>query len=220
MRTRLVLVCAVLVTLAGCGGAESSSSSTAVSSETVNSHPGPAPAGNTEVSTSSGPKSGELTGFGASDAAWNATHTEDTQFSPGSNYNVNTSLPEVGGHPGVEYQTVGHEDGRVLNYTYHFGSEPISQAKANVMSTQFPRDARIVWFSTKGTCAQMLVQSNLLREALSSKAIGDTEGTALVEFGTESSGGEESYDASAVTNALMMLFGGANPSGPSTAPGC
>jgi hypothetical protein len=46
-----------------------------------------------------------------------------------------------------------------------------------------------------------------------------SEGTALVEFGSGESGAE-SYDESAVTNALIMLPAGANPSGSSTAPGC
>ncbi|HSZ06663.1 MAG TPA: hypothetical protein VK778_15860 [Solirubrobacteraceae bacterium] len=219
MHCRLIALAGLAIALAGCGSSESSSSSTptaAVSNESATTAASEQP---TTASASSEPKPGELTGWGATDAAWNSAHMEDSQFSSGSVYNQNPSLQEINGHTGAEYTAVIHQDGHVLNYYYNFQSKSISEAKAEVLSSQFPTETHIVWFTDKGSCADMLVQSDTLRKALSGKTIGDNEGTALVEFGSGESGAE-SYDESAVTNALIMLPAGANPSGPSTAPGC
>jgi hypothetical protein len=213
VRRRTILVAALVVALAGCGSSESSPSSTTSSSAPL------ATTAEAAANTSGGPKPGELTGWGATDAAWNITHAEDAQFAKGSVYNENPALQEINGHPGAEYTTVGHQDGHVLNYYYHFPSKSISEAKADVLRTQFPTDVRVVWFANKGPCADMLVQSDALRKALSGTPVGDNEGTALVEFGSGKTAGE-SYGASAVKNALILLSAEANPSGPSTAPGC
>jgi hypothetical protein len=218
MHCRLIALAALAVVLAGCGSSESSSSSTpaaAARNEPATTASEPA----TTASAPSEPKPGELTGWGATDAAWNSAHTEDSQFSSGSVYNQNPSLQEINGHTGAEYTAVIHQDGHVLNYYYTFQNKSISEAKADVLSSQFPTETHIVWFADKGSCADMLVQSDALRKALSVKTIGDNEGTALVEFGSGESGAE-SYDESTVTNALIMLPAGANPSGSSTAPGC
>lgn len=139
-------------------------------------------------------------------------------FTPGSVYNENPALPEVDGKPGNEYRAVQHDSGRVLQYEYVFTPRSISDARTEVMR-QFPGDARIAWFTAKGTCAQMLVQSNVLRHEIARSDIGDKDGTALVEFGSEANGGE-SYDPSAVSYAILMLSAGATPAGASTAPGC
>ncbi len=219
MRLRLIVLAALAVVMAGCGSSESSSSSTPTAAASNEAATTAASEPATTASASSAPKPGELTGWGATDAAWNNAHTEDSQFASGSVYNENPALQEINGHPGAEYTAVIHQNGHVLNYYYNFQSKSISEAKADVLSSQFPTETRIVWFADKGSCADMLVQSDALRKALSGKTIGDNKGTALVEFGSGESGAE-SYDESAVTNALIMLPAGANPSGPSTAPGC
>jgi hypothetical protein len=218
MRRRLIALAALAVVITGCGSSESSSSPTpavpASNEQTTSTESEP-----TTTNAASAPKPGELTGWGAPDTAWNSAHTEDSQFSSGSVYNENPALKEINGHPGAEYTAVIHQNGHVLNYYYNFQSKSISEAKADVLSSQFPAETHIIWFANKGSCADMLVQSGALRKALSGKTIGDNEGTALVEFGSGESGAE-SYDGSTVTNALIMLPAGANPSGPSTAPGC
>ncbi len=219
MRRRLIALAVLGIALAGCGSSESSSSSTPTPAASNGAATPAASEPATTASAPSAPKPGELTGWGAADAAWNSAHTEDSQFSSGSVYNENPALQEINGHPGAEYTAVIHQNGHVLNYYYNFQSKSISEAKAEVLSSQFPTATQIVWFADKGSCADMLVQSDALRRALSGKTIGDNEGTALVEFGSGESGAE-SYDESAVTNALIMLPAGANPSGPSTAPGC
>jgi hypothetical protein len=219
MHCRLIALAGLAIALAGCGSSESSSSSTPTAAASNESATTAASEQPTTAGASSEPKPGELTGWGATDAAWNSAHMEDSQFSSGSVYNQNPSLQEINGHTGAEYTAVIHQDGHVLNYYYNFQSKSISEAKAEVLSSQFPTETHIVWFTDKGSCADMLVQSDALRKALSGKTIGDNEGTALVEFGSGESGAE-SYDESAVTNALIMLPAGANPSGPSTALGC
>jgi hypothetical protein len=120
-----------------------------------------------------------VTGFGATDEAWNVSHTPDGNFAPGAVYNEDPSLPEVNGHTGAQYTEVLHEDGRVVGYDYHLHSEPIAAAKTDVLSSQFPPDAREAWFAVKGTCAQMLVRSATLARVLGGKGIGDSSGGAL-----------------------------------------
>jgi hypothetical protein len=139
-----------------------------------------------------------VTGFGATTAAWNRSHVADHKFAPGAAYNPNLALPG-----GDAYVAVLHEDGHVLNYDYHFTPRSISAAKTLVLRTEFPRDARVVWFIDKGSCAQMLVRSTTLARAIGKKPIGDKHGTALIEF---SSGvAEDTYNARSVNDALVGL---------------
>jgi hypothetical protein len=92
----------------------------------------------------------------------------------------------------------------VLSYDYMFPNRTIARAKSDVLNTQFPRDVRVAWFAVRPTCAQMMVTSATLAKALGSKAIGDTDGSAFVEF---SSGvAEDSYDPSAVNDASFVLL--------------
>lgn len=61
-------------------------------------------------------------------------------------YNANPHVPG-----GAEYDAAQREGGRVLSYEYRFSNEPIAAAKADVLRTQFPRDAKIAWFTVKQT---------------------------------------------------------------------
>lgn len=174
---------------------------------------GKKPASNSTSSTNAGATA--ITGFGATDTAWNSAHTEDTDFASGAVYNADPSLPKVNGHTGTHYAAVQHENGHVLGYEYRFLDEPIAAAKADVLRTQFPADVKVVWFARKATCAQMMVRSAALGLALSDPAIGDKVGSVLVEF---SSGvAEDSYDPSAVNDALFLLL---PLESKSKAPGC
>jgi hypothetical protein len=161
------------------------------------------------------PAVGAVTGFGARDVDWNRTHAADTVFAPGSAYNADLSLPGVNGHTGVDYSAVQHTNGHVLGYEYHFADLPIASAKALVLRTEFPSDARIVWFVRKDTCAQMMVRSAKVGHELGTKTIGDAAGAALVEF---SSGvNEDTYNPSSVNDALFLLL---PLESASQAPGC
>ncbi len=169
----------------------------------------------TTRTTTNGHSAEPLTGFGATTAAWNGAHTAVSGFAPGAVYNPDRSLPRVNGHEGADYAAVLHENGHVLDYEYRFTNRPIAAAKATVLRTEFPSDAKIAWFVVKRTCAQMLVTSKKVGQALGLKAIGDKAGAAFIEF---SSGlNDYSYDSRAVNDALLQI----NTLVPkSQAPGC
>lgn len=192
-------------------GSQTSITVTRVVHHTAASRPKPKPA----TSPPAAPSGPPVTGFGAADPAWNANHTPDSDFALGAVYNPDPSLPQINGHTGAEYTQVMHQGGHVTGYDYHFHNAPISQARAQVLTTNFPTDAQTLWFAVKDTCAQMVVQSNAVGRALRSPALGDSAGFVLVEF---SSGvNEDHYDPGAVSSALFMLA----PSGSqSDAPAC
>jgi hypothetical protein len=145
-----------------------------------------------------------ITGFGATDAAWNRAHVADHSYAPGSAYDPDPSLPKANGRTADKYYGVIHESGHVLNYSYRFHAQPISQAKTLVLRTEFPKDIRVVWFrAVGGSCAQMLVRSASLAQTIGRRPIGDTKGTALVEF--SSGAAEDHYNARSVNDALVML---------------
>jgi hypothetical protein len=145
-----------------------------------------------------------ITGFVATDAAWNRAHVADRSYATESAYDPDPSLPKANGRTGDRYYGALHESGHVLNYGYRFRVQPISQAKALVLRTEFPEDVRVVSFRVVGdSCAQMLVRSATLARAIGRRPIGDTKGTALVEF---SSGiAADHYNARSVNDALVML---------------
>ena len=90
------------------------------------------------------------------------------------------------------------------DYEYLFTNRPIAAARATVLRTEFPSDAKIAWFVAKRTCAQMLVTSKTVGKALGSKAIGDKAGVAFVQFNSGSNG--YSYNPHAVNDALLLSF--------------
>lgn len=224
-----ILVAAVVVLIV-IGIANSNSKKKAPTASSPPPPPPPAAAATTTVETTTAaakpkpsPKKkhatpasvGAVTGFGARDVDWNRTHTADTVFAPGAVYNADPSLPGVNGHDGAEYTAVQHTNGHVLGYEYHFANQPIEDARALVLRTEFPSDGRVVWFVRKETCAQMMVRSPRVGRELGTKAIGDAAGAALIEF---SSGvNEDTYNPSSVNDALFLLL----PLEPeSQAPGC
>ncbi len=140
-----------------------------------------------------------LTGFGATDAAWNHAHSEDHKYPSGTAYDPDPTLPKVNGRVADHYYAVQHVNGYVLFYSYRFRARPFLQAKALVLRTEFPADAQVVWFANRrGLCAQMLVRSATVARAIGRRPVGDKKGTALVEL---TSGAGDSYTARSVNNA-------------------
>jgi hypothetical protein len=178
-----MLIIPMLVLASGCGSSTGSSPSTQSS---------------TQASSSA------ITGFGATDTAWNEAHTPVPGFTPGAVYDADPSLPKVNGHTGARYTVVEHDNGYVLGYVYHFANAPISAAKADVLRTQLPFDARVVWFARKDTCAQMMVRSAKLAQTLGPMPIGDKAGTVLVEF--NSGANEDTYDPRSVNDAYFIAL--------------
>ena len=159
------------------------------------------------ASSASAPRDG-ITGFGATTAAWKASHTLDQRYSAGTVYNPDPSIPA-----GAEYDLVMFQDGRVLGYDLQFANLPVAAARAKVAG-ELPHDTRRVAFVVKSTCAFELLRSATLARALGSKAIGDSSGAVLVEF--VSGAAEDHYDSSAVNDALFGL----GPTSPSNIPAC
>jgi hypothetical protein len=157
------------------------------------------------ATTQPAPIAQRLAGFGATDEAWNAAHTPDSRFAPGSVYDNG------------RYYSVIHDGGRVLEYSMRFSPGiPISTARSVVMH-EFPADATTLWFAVKDTCAQLEVKSRTLGRPLATPAIGAPNGEVIIEFDTVQPSGEAVYNSHAITEAILMLGPYANPD---DAPGC
>ena len=195
-RAAVALLAAVLALLFGasCGAGSETTASNAGAGETTTKV--------TRPSTSA--QSSDITGFGAADEAWERTHTQVPGFAKGAVYDADPSLPEVNGHTGARYSLVDHESGYVLGYIYRFLNKPISAAKADVLRTQLPSDARVVWFARRGACAQMMVRSAKLAQTLGPMPIGDKDGTVVVEF--NSGVNEDTYDPRSVNEAYFIAL--------------
>lgn len=182
VQTRVVL----MVAIAGCGGSSGNGELAAETHETTTTQ-----AKTTVVEPS-------ITGFGATDSAWNSAHREDTNYAHESVYNENPALPEVDG-ASVEYAGVGHAEGHVTRYEYRFKEESAAAAKEEILREQFPPDASIFDDDTLGKCEEMLVRSPTIV-----KALGLPAGTvaAQIELGTGVEG-EESFNPSSVDAATL-----------------
>jgi hypothetical protein len=145
------------------------------------------------------PATNAVTALGATSAEWGSTHTADRQFAPGSVYDADSRAPN-----GALYSAVVHQDGHVLQYDYSFADRPVAKAQARVLESQFPPGAKVVWFVSKPTCAQMLVKSATLARQLGVKSVGDRTGTALVEL--LSGATDTSYDPTSVNEASLQSF--------------
>jgi hypothetical protein len=98
------------------------------------------------------------------------------------------------------YYGVQPMDGRVLLYSMRFAPGTNStEAKAEVLRGEFPRDAAIRWFVVQDTCAQMLVVSRTLARVVG----GNTAG--LVEFTSGESG--DHYTAADIWDAILTSAG-------------
>src|SRR5487761_32961 len=177
MRYRYLTALAIPL-LFGCG---SNAASTTTSPPVVSAAPTKSP-------------SSALTGFGATDAAWNAHHTADTDFAVGAAYNPDPNLPKINGHTGAHYVATNHSNGRVLGYMMNFTSgTSVATAKTSVLQ-EFPADASIIWFAVRDSCAQLEVKSAMLGAELGDPQIGDPDGLAFVEVDTVHSDGTATYD--------------------------
>lgn len=176
------------VILVGCGSSEST--------PTAQTTPTKPPASSLASPT---PAADGIVGFGATDAAWTAHHTEDKAFAPGAVYDADPSV-----YSGARYTAVSHSNGRVLRYTMNFAPSPVSIVKAELLK-EFPSDASILWFSVRDTCAQLEIKSAKLGGALSDPAIGDPDGMAFAEVYDVHGDGTSTYDANSINQALTML---------------
>ncbi|HMI99248.1 MAG TPA: hypothetical protein VK488_05390 [Gaiellaceae bacterium] len=171
-------------TSAACGGAKSSKTAPTTTRK--------APATTAPVEQ----REAALTGFGATDEAWNQNHDEDSRFEAGSSYDPDPSLGD-GERFNDRYYSVIHGDGRVLGYSMRFPSQTgVEEAKSMMLASEFPSDAKIAWFKRLNSCAQMFVQSRTVARAVNAGA--------LVEFSSGAAG--DHYAPSNVSEAILIAL--------------
>jgi hypothetical protein len=141
----------------------------------------PEPSAAVENTTASADDDG-LTGFGATVEAWNANHTADSDFDPGSVYDPDPSLPSLNGHTGATYVEVNPQDDRVVSYDIHTTGLSESAAVARALQ-ELPSDASKLWGVNKGTCYQAELASDSLGQALPAD-LGDPDGEVFAEITT------------------------------------
>jgi hypothetical protein len=116
-----------------------------------------------------------ISGFGATDADWNATHNPDPSGAAGALYDYDLFL-------GADrYYAVDHQGGRVVGYSMNISSTKLSDAEAQAKA-ELPPDAVVLWRAERPTCEQVEYQSAILGEALA--ALGDPQGQVIVWFAT------------------------------------
>ena len=151
-----------------------------------------------------------LSGFGATTAAWNASHRADPRFSAGTAFD-----PTPGLGPSEQYNDkyfgVLSLDGRVLSYSERLPKgSTFGDAKTAALA-ELPSDGKVLWTATQDTCAQIGLQSAQL-----GKALGGT-GMLLAEVVTETAAGDSGYDPA---NANELLFTLGDWPTAADAPGC
>jgi hypothetical protein len=157
-----------------------------------------------------------LAGFGAPDSIWEARHTADTRFAPGSAYDPSPDHADPSDPSRNDrYYTVGHTDGRVTMYSMRNPpGTSIAAAQADALA-EFPADATTLWFSQKDVCAATATQSPMIGAALGDPK--NREGRVLVAFYTLEAGGESAYRPENVNEMVFLPIHVANPD---EAPSC
>jgi hypothetical protein len=153
-----------------------------------------------------------VVGYGATRATWDRLHVADPRLDPGAGYDPTPGLGasergddryfEVTGDPVIQYSE------RLPHGT------SIASAKRAALA-ELPSDGRIVWFTTRDTCAQMELQSSRLEAAMASDA--PPLGQVFVEVATETSQGDSGYDPRNANELIFII--GIYPKA-SDAPGC
>jgi hypothetical protein len=190
----------IAVALAGCGSTEKSEA-TSVPSAEVETTETVTEAHTTEADPP--PQQPSITGFGATNEAWNSAHTEDTNYVHEAAYNPNPALPEQDGHLGDEYGGVEHQNGHVVGYEYHFASKSAEEAKQEILGEQFPHDATIYDDETLGTCEELLVKSPALVKALGLPTNTVAAAQIELETGHDENDEEQPFDPSSVDGASI-----------------
>jgi hypothetical protein len=140
-------------------------------------------------------------GIGALDADWEATHTPDTRFAPGSVYDPTPGLGRDDQH-NAKYYGVEHENGRVSMYNLRLPEGTTVNEALLAAINELPTDARVVWNRTgpDDRCYQAAISSQALAKDLADG--GNPNGTVFAEFLTEDTGGVVTSNTDEVT---MML---------------
>jgi hypothetical protein len=187
----LLAVAALLTACSSSSGAPAAATSAAATSAAPTS----------AAPTSAAPTTAGLTGFGATVGAWNAHHTADSDFTPGSVYNPDPTLPQINGHTGAIYVAVIVLAGRVENYTMNLHPSGLAAAIAVTMR-EMPSDATILWKAARDTCWQAEVKSAAIAHALGTN---DPQGQAMIELSNQLADGSAAAAPKTFNNAILTL---------------
>lgn len=171
-----------------------------VGQSSVSSLPPTPPSSPTSDSPAAITSSDGLTGYGATGPDWNAHHTPDTRFDPGSAYDPDPALPSYSGHD--VYVSVDQQDGRVVSYQMNIPSESIRDAIARVLQ-ELPPDGYVRWRVKQVSCYEVELTSRILGKALAGLAIGEPNSDVLAEFSTIFPNGSTGYKSTDVNTALI-----------------
>lgn len=138
-----------------------------------------------------------ITGFGATVAAWDATHRPDARYDPGSAFDPTPGLGPDERHD-AKYFAVQAAD-RVTTYSMRLprGSS-LAEARAAALA-ELPPDGKALWTAARDTCAQLELRSQALANAL-----GGT-GMVFVEVSTETAAGDVGYSPKNANELFVTL---------------
>ncbi len=150
-----------------------------------------------------------ITGYGALQADWNNSHTQDPNYATNAVYDPTPGLGVDSSHTD-KYYAVTTASGRVTNYEMRLPNGQGLTASQQEVMQEFPTDTSILWQRTvKGQCSQMEVQSHTLGTILSSPNFGDPKGHVFIEFQTDTLSTESLptyYNPSNVNLATLILL--------------
>ena len=199
---RTLLLATVALALAGCSSGSSKPAAAPAARVATTATPAPATA----------QTAGGLTGFGASQQAWDAHHAADTDKAGAGVYNPDPTLPKTkDGQVNDDYVGVTADGGRVDSYNLVFTARPTAAALTAVKA-ELPADAVL----SKPVVTTGLVDSKCLILTATSttvgKALGGTNGSRIeVEL---QSWDPTALDQSAIMSAVLVTANKGN------APGC
>ena len=154
-----------------------------------------------------------LTGFGATDAAWAATHQADPRYAPGDAYDPTPGFGLDVKHDDRFFSVI-HEGGRVVGFSMNEPTHATTQVAIGLVLQTLPADAVVLWTTTRPSCYLAEMRSATLRTAVG----GPGHGEVFVELDSDAAqDGQPYWDPGHVTEAIVMA---AAIQRPSAAPGC
>ena len=134
-----------------------------------------------QAASSPAPPSGTITGYGATEANWQALHQGDGR-----------------------YILASPENGRVVRYSLQFAPGTTIDAARRAALAEFPPDARVVRFATKNACAQMEIESATLAPLIGAARPGQVAGRVFAEFDSVLANGESTFKSGAVSEVFFV----------------
>lgn len=188
MRRSLIAI-ATAVMVAGCSGATATMVPSTAPPQTATPGPGTSP--------SPTPVTDGITGFGATIAAWDATHAADTRFAAETAYDPTPGLGPDQEHNAKYFGVVAGD--RVLSYSERLPHRSrFADAKAAALA-ELPPDAKVVWTRTRTGCAQMELRSATLGQAIGAR------GRVYVKVVTETRTGGSRYNPKNADELIFLL---------------